>query len=203
MAGYKRKNDIDFLVDMGYKYGELERLSDKIIQNRVEKIKSVKIEAQPDSRFDDSFVLLREVVGTSLADMSAATDILSINLSRYERGMFEPTLSIAQKIAAYFETTIGDMMSFNYNLGKLIDIKEAFCKTHGNPVNFFPHSKEKAFNKKLVIEAIEKENSKLDNDLDRLVVQYLTFKIFLAWRDNYESTDRLSTEFQLKFRRKQ
>ena len=43
MAGYKRKNDVLFLSNMGYRISELETLSDEAIQERVAKIKEVKV----------------------------------------------------------------------------------------------------------------------------------------------------------------
>ena len=176
MAGYKRKNDILFLSNMGYHISEVEALSDESLQEMVTKIKEVKVVPPSLSRFADSFQLLRMVVGTSLADIAMATDILSINLSRYERGLFEPTLSVAQLIASFFETTVDEMLSLKYTLPRLIQIKEAFCKSHGKEVVYFPKRKEKVYNSKLVIEAIEKEIVSFENDLDMLMQQFNYFK---------------------------
>lgn len=198
MAGYKRKNDVLFLSNMGYRISELETLSDEIIQEKVAKIKEVKVAQSSPSRFADSFQLLRVVVGTSLADIATATDILSINLSRYERGLFEPTLSVAQLIASYFETTVDEMLSLKYTLPRLIQIKEAFCKSHGKEVFYFPKRKEKVYNSKLVIEAIEKEIVSFENDLDMLMQQFNYFMEFIAWRDDDKYTELLSEDFKRK-----
>lgn len=198
MAGYKRKNDVLFLSNMGYRISELEALSDEAIQERVAKIKEVKVTQPSPSRFADSFQLLRVVVGTSLADIATATDILSINLSRYERGLFEPTLSVAQLIASYFETTVDEMLSLKYTLPRLIQIKEEFCKSHGKEVVYFPKRKEKVYNSKLVVEAIEKEIVSFENDLDVLTQQFNYFMEFIAWRDDDKYTELLSEEFKRK-----
>lgn len=198
MAGYKRKNDILFLSNMGYRISEVEALSDESLQEMVTKIKEVKIKVPSPSRFADSFQLLRMVVGTSLADIATATDILSINLSRYERGLFEPTLSVAQLIASYFETTVDEMLSLKYTLTRLIQIKEAFCKSHGKEVVYFPKRKEKVYNLKLVIEAIEKEIVSFENDLDMLMQQFNYFMEFIAWRDDDKYTELLSEDFKRK-----
>ena len=197
MAGYKRKNDIEFLINMGYSYKELESLSDENIMKMTADIKEIKtvIGDAEGSRFADSFQLLRLVVGTSLADISAATEILSINLSRYERGLFEPTLSVAQLIAKYFETTINDMVTFNYNLENLIKIKQAFCASHGKPVEYFPNKRGKAFNIIFVTKAIESDVLEYDGELDKLSKQYLYFKEFQLWRDEGKYSSLLSEEF--------
>lgn len=198
MAGYKRKNDILFLSNMGYRISEVEALSDESLQEMVTKIKEVKVVPPSLSRFADSFQLLRMVVGTSLADIAMATDILSINLSRYERGLFEPTLSVAQLIASFFETTVDEMLSLKYTLPRLIQIKETFCKSHGKEVVYFPKRKEKVYNSKLVIEAIEKEIVSFENDLDMLMQQFNYFMEFIAWRDDDKYTELLSEDFKRK-----
>lgn len=200
MAGYKRKNDIEFLMNMGYAYKELESLSDDRIMKMTADIKEIKtvINEAEASRFADSFQLLRLVVGTSLADISAATEILSINLSRYERGLFEPTLTIAQLIAKYFETTINDMVTFNYNLECLIKIKQAFCASHGKPVEYFPNKKGKVFNLNYVTKAIDTDVLIYEGELDKLSKQFLYFKEFHLWRDEGKYSSLLSEEFLRK-----
>lgn len=201
MAGYKRKNDIEFLMNMGYSFKELESLSDENIMKMTADIKEIKtvIGDAERSRFADSFQLLRLVVGTSLADISAATEILSINLSRYERGLFEPTLSVAQLIAKYFETTINDMVTFNYNLESLIKIKQAFCASHGKPVEYFPNKKGKAFYLNFVTKAIESDVLEYEGELDKLSKQYFYFKEFQLWRDEGKYSSILSDKTRSQF----
>ena len=58
---------------------------------------------------------IREAKGLSLADVERGTEILSEQLSRFERCIDGLSIERAQKLAAFLECTIDDLLALETN----------------------------------------------------------------------------------------